>query len=113
MSMARPLITGRGEFMGAVEGEAEAKRMPVPLRCERRGFVDVFQSGKMNASRARAGVRAECHGRDAMPGDLRNPVENLPRRPYPSGTSVAWISSSSTRGPKRQRAQVASPRHTG
>jgi len=44
-----------------------------------------------------------------MPGDPRNPIGNLPRRPYPSGTSVAWISSSSTRGPKRQRAQVASP----
>src|SRR5438552_5668886 len=58
MCMARPLIEGRGEFMGAAEGEGEAKRMPAPLRCERRGFTDVFPSGKMDTSRARAGVRA-------------------------------------------------------
>jgi hypothetical protein len=42
MSMARPFIAGRGEFMGAADSEAEAKRVPVPLRCERRGFVDFF-----------------------------------------------------------------------
>jgi len=110
--MARPFVAGRGAFMGAAEGEAEAKRVPATVRCERRGFVGVFQSGRMNASRTRASVRADCHERDVIPGDLRNSIGN-PRRPYPSGTSIAWISSSSTRGPKRQRAQGVSPRHTG
>src|SRR5438445_9763873 len=34
MSMARPFVAGRGAFMGAAEGEAEAKRVPAPLVCE-------------------------------------------------------------------------------
>src|SRR6266566_6856880 len=42
MSMARPFVAGRGEFMGAAEGEAQAKRVPAPLVCERRGFVGLF-----------------------------------------------------------------------